>query len=152
MTTKHINSAVEFDALVRNTTYVLVDFYADWCPPCRMIAPVFQQLAQSHSVEGKLAFAKVNVDHIGELAMRYGITAMPTFIMLKNGRPANTIRGANPPALRAMLKTAEADLVSITKEEKKKNLEDKRKDSNPVSGGYIMSQGARSDWKMDLAG
>lgn len=65
----------------------MVDFYADWCPPCRVISPVFSQLADSHAAEGHLAFAKVNVDHVKDIAKRYDISAMPTFVFLKNGKP-----------------------------------------------------------------
>ena len=64
---------------------MVVDFYADWCPPCRAIAPVFSQLADAHALEGKLAFAKVNVDHVQDVAGRYGVSAMPTFLVFRDG-------------------------------------------------------------------
>lgn len=64
-----------------------VDFYADWCPPCRAIAPVFSKLADTHASKGKLAFAKVNVDHVKDVAGRYGVSAMPTFVFFKDGLP-----------------------------------------------------------------
>lgn len=70
-----------------STTYVVVDFYADWCPPCRTIAPVFSKLADDYSVSGQLAFAKVNVDNVKDVAKRYNITAMPTFVFFKDGEP-----------------------------------------------------------------
>ncbi|KAJ2895251.1 thioredoxin-like protein [Zalerion maritima] len=161
MSAHQINSPSELDALLASTTYVIVDFYADWCPPCKMIAPMFQSLASSHSVDGKLAFAKVNVDSQQQLAMRYGITAMPTFLMLKNGEPVSNVRGANAPSIQAMVRTAEGELVKLGKQQdkmgKKKEEEqaegtgeEKKKDSETVSGGYTMSKGTRSDWKMSL--
>lgn len=70
-----------------STAYVVVDFYADWCPPCRTIAPVFSKLADEHAVPGQLGFAKVNVDHVKDVAQLYGISAMPTFLVLRDGKP-----------------------------------------------------------------
>lgn len=84
---KKILSAADLTALLKTSTYVVVDFYADWCPPCRTIAPVFSQLADAHAVPGKLAFAKVNVDHVKDVAATYGVSAMPTFLFLGEGGP-----------------------------------------------------------------
>ena len=105
-----VANAAEFDALLSSTTHVVVDFYADWCPPCRAIAPVFSELADKHSANGQLAFAKVNVDHVDNVASRYGVSAMPTFLFFQNGAPKGVqvadelverVRGANRPALQA---------------------------------------------------
>ncbi|KAG6001595.1 hypothetical protein E4U54_001035 [Claviceps lovelessii] len=82
-----IKAAGELDALLSSCTYVVVDFYADWCPPCRAIAPVFSKLADTHSRGGHLAFAKVNVDHVQDAAKRYGVSAMPTFMVFEKGAP-----------------------------------------------------------------
>ncbi|KAH0493402.1 hypothetical protein TgHK011_000073 [Trichoderma gracile] len=105
-TIHHIESVDQLDALLSSTTYVAVDFYADWCPPCKAIAPIYQTLADKHSVDKHLAFAKVNVDHVQDVAARYGITAMPTFLFFKegqqvavNGKPM--IQGADPRSLGA---------------------------------------------------
>lgn len=65
----------------------MVDFYADWCPPCRAIAPVFSKLADENASKGKLAFAKVNVDHVKDVAGRYSVSAMPTFVFFQDGAP-----------------------------------------------------------------
>lgn len=65
----------------------MIDFYADWCPPCRAIAPTFSKLADEHASKGKLAFAKVNVDHLQGAAQRYDVRAMPTFVCFKDGKP-----------------------------------------------------------------
>lgn len=101
---QHISSPSALDQLLASTTYVVVDFYADWCPPCRAIAPIFNSLATQHSLEGKLQFAKVNVDEVRQLVMTYGITAMPTFLFFKDGTPVEinshtVIRGADRQAL-----------------------------------------------------
>lgn len=80
-------SAAELDALLKSTKHVVVDFYADWCPPCRAIAPVFSQLADAHTSKGQLAFAKINVDHVNAVAGRYGVSAMPTFVFFQGAEP-----------------------------------------------------------------
>ncbi|KAG5926293.1 hypothetical protein E4U42_003440 [Claviceps africana] len=82
-----IKEAGELDALLSSCTYVVVDFYADWCPPCRAIAPVFSKLADTHARGGRVAFAKVNVDHVQDVAKRYSISSMPTFLVFEKGAP-----------------------------------------------------------------
>ncbi|KAI1361997.1 thioredoxin-like protein [Xylaria arbuscula] len=93
-----ITSAAQLKKLLSSTRYVVVDFYADWCPPCRAIAPIFSQLAEAHGGEGaqgKLAFAKVNVDHVKDVAGEFGVSAMPTFVFFRDGLPSGVdVRGA----------------------------------------------------------
>lgn len=101
---QQIYSPAELKQLFETTPYVIIDFYADWCPPCRAIAPVFSTLALKHSKEGKLAFAKVNTDQARELVEEYGITAMPSFLFFKDGQQVDfnaksIIRGADRQAL-----------------------------------------------------
>lgn len=89
-----INNSQELDAILKSNKYVIIDHYADWCPPCRAIAPIFSQLAEQHATTGQLAFAKVNVDHVRDVAARYGVQAMPTFIPFVDGEPkAITVAG-----------------------------------------------------------
>jgi thioredoxin 1 len=71
---------------------ILVDFWAEWCGPCKMLAPVLNEVASEQ--EGKAVIAKLNIDEAPELAARYGITAIPTLIVFKNGQPVATLRGA----------------------------------------------------------
>ncbi|EQK99445.1 hypothetical protein G6O67_007478 [Ophiocordyceps sinensis] len=102
----HINSADELTALLEKTTYVAVDFYADWCPPCKTIAPFFESLAARHGKPEFLAFAKVNVDDVSSVAQTYRITAMPTFLFFKDGKQVAVngeamIQGADPRKLGA---------------------------------------------------
>jgi thioredoxin 1 len=80
-----ITSAAEFDGLLSSHAHTVVDFYADWCPPCRAIAPIFSKLADEHASKGHIAFAKVNVDHVKDIAGRYNVSAMPTFLFLSSG-------------------------------------------------------------------
>ncbi|KAF2973204.1 hypothetical protein GQX73_g306 [Xylaria multiplex] len=103
---QHIASGAELAELFSSTTYVAVDFYADWCPPCKAIAPVYEKLAAQHAIDGVLAFAKVNVDHVQDAARTHGITAMPTFMFFKEGRQVavngqKMIQGADPRSLGA---------------------------------------------------
>lgn len=71
---------------------VLVDFWAEWCGPCRMIAPLIDELAEEYA--GRLKVGKVNVDDDRDLATSYGIRAIPTLILFKNGQVLETIVGA----------------------------------------------------------
>jgi thioredoxin-like negative regulator of GroEL len=70
-----ISSSGEFQKLLSANTTVITDFYADWCGPCKAIAPIFEQLATSHAQPGKVAFAKVNVDEQADIAQKYGVSA-----------------------------------------------------------------------------
>lgn len=73
---------------------VLVDFWAAWCGPCRIVVPVLEQLADE--MDGKVRFARLNVDEEQELAMRFNVSSIPTFILFKSGQAADQIRGAVP--------------------------------------------------------
>lgn len=70
---------------------VLIDFYADWCGPCRMIAPVLEDLAQEF--RGKASILKVNVDHAQQSASKFGVTSIPTLVALKNGKEVQRVVG-----------------------------------------------------------
>jgi len=104
-----ISSSSEFQRILSGNKNVIVDFYATWCGPCKAISPVFEQLATTNSKPGKLAFAKVDTDRNTDIVGQYGITAMPTFLVLKNGQVVETIRGANTSALRTAVSRAASD-------------------------------------------
>ncbi|KAH7341158.1 thioredoxin-like protein [Pyrenochaeta sp. MPI-SDFR-AT-0127] len=113
-----VSKPSELDSLLSSTTHVVVDFYADWCPPCRTIAPMFSKLADEHASKGQLAFAKVNVDHVNDVAKRYGISAMPTFLFFKDGKSTSvavqkTKRGASTGATEDVEKVLGADVVLL---------------------------------------
>ncbi|KAK3326394.1 thioredoxin-like protein [Apodospora peruviana] len=89
-----ITSPQDLEALLASSRFVVADFYADWCPPCRAIAPIFGQLADSHASKGKLAFAKINVDHVNDVAKQYAVSAMPTFLFFEDGKPKGVAVGS----------------------------------------------------------
>ena len=78
---KHISNKEEFTAVI-NDGLVLVDFFATWCGPCKMLAPVLEEVANENPA---LTILKIDVDEVGELAAQYGIQAIPTLILFKNG-------------------------------------------------------------------
>ena len=80
-----------FDQEKANNELLLVDFWAEWCGPCKSMHPIFTRMAKKYK---SVRFARVNVDNAQDIAMRYGIQSIPTFIMFKNGEVANTMVGA----------------------------------------------------------
>ena len=91
MNTKILNQANFEETLNAGQQTVLVDFWAEWCGPCKMIAPVLEEVAAERT--GQVVVGKVNIDEAPELAQRFGITAIPTLIVFKNGQPQRTLRG-----------------------------------------------------------
>lgn len=79
------------ETVLRGKSPVLVDFWAEWCAPCRMIAPVVDQIAQDY--EGRVAVGKINIDEEPDLAGRYGVMSIPTLILFKDGGVAEKTVG-----------------------------------------------------------
>ena len=80
------------EEVMKSSIPVLVDFYADWCGPCKMMAPIVASLSESY--EGKCKVGKCNIDENMELAQRYRVMSIPTFIIFKNGEAAVSSTGA----------------------------------------------------------
>ena len=81
----------DFDQKKSENELLLVDFWAEWCGPCKSMHPIFSRMAKKYK---SVRFARVNVDNAQDIAMRYGVQSIPTFIMFKNGQVANTMVGA----------------------------------------------------------
>jgi len=89
-----INSASQLQELIMGNNIVVIDFFATWCGPCKAIAPAYEQLATSCTESGKMVFTKVDVDKQKDIAQAYQITAMPTFVVLKNGAESDRVQGS----------------------------------------------------------
>ncbi|KAK7536668.1 putative thioredoxin [Phyllosticta citricarpa] len=109
-----IESPSQLSSLLSSSRIVVIDFYADWCGPCKAIAPVYEQLARSLSRPNVITFTKVNTDNQQQVAQSYNITAMPTFLILKNGREVSRIRGANGKELSEAVKKLAAEAESTS--------------------------------------
>ncbi len=79
------------EEVLKNQSVVLVDFWATWCGPCKMIAPVLEEIAKEF--EGRVKVGKVNVDEEGELAVKYRVSSIPTLVLFKNGNIVNVTVG-----------------------------------------------------------
>ena len=95
-----------FDAeVLQSSLPVLVDFYADWCNPCRMMAPVVEKLAEEF--DGRVKVGKCNIDENMQIAQRYRVSSIPTFMVFKGGKSCATQMGAQPAAaLQKMIEQA----------------------------------------------
>jgi thioredoxin 1 len=84
-----------FEDIVKNNKIVVVDFWAPWCGPCRMIAPIIEELAEEYKDKG-VAVGKINTDEQQELAMQFGIRSIPTVLFIKDGEIVDHMIGAAP--------------------------------------------------------
>ena len=90
----HIGSEKFEEEVVRSNTPVLVDFYADWCGPCRLIEPVIERLSQEYAGKGK--FVKIDTDANQDLAAKFEVMSIPTVMLFKGGKVKERIIGAAP--------------------------------------------------------
>ena len=97
-----INDATFEQEVLNCEQPVVVDFWAPWCGPCRMMGPIIEQLAEEY--EGKAKVGKVNVDEEGELSQAFGVMSIPTIVLVKDGKVVKQVVGARPKAeVEAML-------------------------------------------------
>lgn len=90
-------TTAEFDETVEAAPLAMIDFWAEWCGPCKMLAPMVEHFSKVY--DGKALIGEVNVDEEPELARRFGIMSIPTVVFLKNGREFDRKVGVMPPAV-----------------------------------------------------
>jgi thioredoxin 1 len=88
----HLNSG-NFDSFIKSHKVAVVDFWAEWCAPCLMLAPIIEDLAKDYPQVG---FGKLNSDESQDIAARYGVMSLPTVLFFKNGEPVDEVIGAVP--------------------------------------------------------
>ena len=84
-----------FNEIKNGEKKVLFDFYADWCGPCKMVAPIIEEIAEENP---QYAICKINVDDCPELAMEFGVSTIPNLVVMEGGKVINQIAGARPKA------------------------------------------------------
>ncbi len=84
----------EFDSTIKETPLILIDFWAEWCFPCKIIAPIVEEIAETYN--GKLVCAKVNIDENPVTATKFSITGIPTLVLFKDGKLVERLVGAVP--------------------------------------------------------
>ena len=110
----HVTDAAFEKTVLESSLPVIVDFWAPWCGPCKMVAPILDKIAKEYA--GQLIVAKVNTDENAEWAMKYGVQGIPTMLLIFNGKIINRQVGALPePMLREIIE----QFIEITKSEEK---------------------------------
>lgn len=94
MATEKVTAATFNDVVLKSSTPVLVDFWAEWCGPCRAVAPILEEISNEYS--GKIKIVKLNTDEEGSIAMKYGISSIPTMNLFVGGEVVKSIVGARP--------------------------------------------------------
>ncbi|KFH42282.1 Thioredoxin-like protein-like protein [Hapsidospora chrysogenum ATCC 11550] len=108
-----ISSKEQFTGILKSSKIVVADFYADWCGPCKQIAPLYETLAKSLSRPGAVTFVKINSDNNSDIASEYSVSALPTFLVFRDGKVDETIRGANPAQLKKVVEKLVTEVGSL---------------------------------------
>ncbi|KAI0176518.1 DUF1000-domain-containing protein [Hypoxylon sp. FL1284] len=142
--TIEIQSATEFQELLNNSRIVVADFYANWCGPCKQIAPIYEQLAKSLSRPKVATFVKVNTEGEGTLAIarQYGVTNLPTFIVFRDGSVVEKVVGANPKQLQTVVQKLSSDI---------ENAAQGGSSSSSGSGGFTWTGAALPRGYIDIS-
>ena len=81
-----------FEQVIKDNATILIDFWADWCGPCKRVAPILDEL----STEGRILVGKLNIDENPEKTREYGVSSIPSMVLFKDGNPVHTVVGAKP--------------------------------------------------------
>ncbi|KAL2212306.1 DUF1000-domain-containing protein [Sarocladium strictum] len=111
--TVKISSKGQFDALLKSSRIVVADFYADWCGPCKAIAPLYESLSESLSRPNLVTFVKINSDEQTELGQQYSVSGLPTFLVFRDGKVIEKVRGANQAELRSVVQKLASEVESL---------------------------------------
>ncbi|KAH7163282.1 PITH domain-containing protein [Dactylonectria estremocensis] len=108
-----ITSTEQFKNLLKSSRIVVADFYADWCGPCKAIAPVYEALAESLYIPNAVTFVKINSDNQKDLAQEYTITALPTFLVFRDGKVIEKVQGADPRKLQGVIQKLASEVEAV---------------------------------------
>jgi thioredoxin 1 len=102
---KYPSNIQEFNEALKESGQkpVVVDFYATWCGPCKMIAPFFESLDKNYN--SAITFIKIDVDEVGDVAEKYNVTSLPTFMVFWNSQPTKIVSGANTKVLERLIES-----------------------------------------------
>lgn len=89
-----VTTSAQLDSLIQNNHAVLIDFSAEWCPPCKVLKPIMKELATDY--EGEIIVATVDIDRSPEIQKEYGVSAVPSVVVFEDGENIGTIKGAAP--------------------------------------------------------
>ncbi|KAI1819065.1 DUF1000-domain-containing protein [Xylaria intraflava] len=109
-----IQSAEHFSTVLKESRLVIADFYANWCAPCKQIAPVYERLSMTISEPKVITFVKVNTESEGgkRLTSEFAVTALPTFVLFRNGAVVQKVKGADPQGLQSLIEILQNDSKS----------------------------------------
>ncbi|KAI1312356.1 thioredoxin [Xylaria venustula] len=107
-----IESAEHFSTVLKESRLVVADFYANWCGPCKQIAPFYEQLSKSISKPKVITFVKVNTETQRPLAAEFAVSSLPTFILFRDGSIVEKVKGADPQGLRSLIEKLTSDVES----------------------------------------
>ncbi|POR31320.1 Thioredoxin-like protein 1, partial [Tolypocladium paradoxum] len=108
-----ISSKEQFNNILKSSTIVVADFFADWCGPCKAIAPIYETLSASLSRPGAVTFVKINSDNNTDLAEEYSVSSLPTFLLFRDGKVTQKVQGANPSELREVVQKLASEVQSL---------------------------------------